>query len=89
MAARIVAVQTLVTEQVPAARATLGALLGSVNAAAASGGAATAGLAIDAGGFPLFGLIAAGLALAAAVLLAFVRGRTAEGAHLASRLPPA
>jgi predicted MFS family arabinose efflux permease len=80
LAARIVAVQTMVTEQVPAARATMGALLGSVNAAAASGGAAIAGVAIDAGGFPLFGLAAAVLALVAAALLLLVRPKAADGA---------
>jgi predicted MFS family arabinose efflux permease len=77
LAARIVAVQTMLSEQVPAARATLGALMGSANAAAASGGAAIAGLAIDAGGFPLFGVIAAALVVAAALLLAPVRARAA------------
>jgi predicted MFS family arabinose efflux permease len=78
LAARIVTVQTMLSEQVPDARATLGALMGSANAAAASGGAAAAGLAIDAGGFALFGLVAAVLAVAAALLLLFVRERSVE-----------
>jgi predicted MFS family arabinose efflux permease len=76
IAARVVTVQTMLSERVPAARGTLMAIFGSVNAMAATGGVALAGLVIDAGGFGLFGVVAAGLLLTALVLLVFVRERS-------------
>ena len=77
IAARVVTIQVMLSEQVPAARGTLMAIFGSVNAAAAAGGVALAGLAIDIGGFGLFGIVCVILVTTAAALLVFVHERAA------------
>jgi len=77
IAARVVTIQVMLSEQVPASRGTLMAIFGSVNAAAA-GGVALAGLAIDIGGFGLFvGIVCVILVTTAAALLVFVHERAA------------
>ena len=76
--ARTITQQSLISEQIPRARATLLSINTSLNAASVAIGVTLGGTIIDLAGFPVLGAVFAGLLLSsAALLLTFARHTTA------------
>jgi len=76
--ARTITQQSLISEQIPRARATLLSINTSLNAASVAIGVTLGGTIIDLAGFPVLGAVFAGLLLSsAALMLTFARHTTA------------